>query len=80
MDVDGVEEASSQDTLSGQPDSQGSFPSMDLDEEDEVEGGPVPDEAGDTVEGRRARSRRKGSGKRRGWRGRPLPELRPRAS
>ena len=51
MDVDGVEEASSQDTLSGQPDSQGSFSSMDLDEEDEVEGGPVPDEAGDTNEG-----------------------------
>ena len=51
MDVEGEEEASSQDTLSGQPDSQGSFSSMDLDEEDEVEGGPVPDEAGDTNEG-----------------------------
>ena len=41
MDVDGEEEASSQDTLSGQPDSQGSFSSMDLDEEGEAERGPA---------------------------------------
>jgi len=45
------EEASSQDTLSGQPDSQGSFSSMDLDEEGEAESGPAPDEAGETKEG-----------------------------
>ena len=51
MDVDGAGEASSQDTLSGQPDSQGSFSSMDLDEEGEAEGGPAPDEAGETKEG-----------------------------
>ena len=52
MDVDGEEEASSQGTLSGQPDSQGSFSSMqDLDGEGEAEGGPAPDEAGATNEG-----------------------------
>ena len=48
MDVDWEEEASSQDTLSEGPGSQGSFLSMDLDEEDEVAGNPAPDEAGET--------------------------------
>ena len=48
MDVDWEEEASSQDTLSEEPGSQGSFLSMDLDEEDEVAGNPAPDEAGET--------------------------------